>query len=722
MINLTINNQKITAKRGQTILQAARDNGIYIPTLCYLSKVSSIGSCRICVVEVEGSDGLVLSCQTPVREGIKVRTDSEGLFNERQKIMALYDVNHPLECGVCDKSGECELQNKTMEFKVAHQPFAAKEHQKPVENWGFIEYNESLCILCERCVRVCNEVIGDNRLKIHAGGYKSRIVLNSELDDNCTECGECMAVCPVGALTTPSFKYSSNAWELTKIPSTCTHCAAGCELFYEVKHSGIDMKGENRIYRVTNDIETSTLCGSGRFGFGYEKEQGTTQDLLEKISSAKTVIVDGLITNEEAYLLNELSKKLGFKLASREIKRFQEFLNSYAQSSGESFYNATVNDVASSDLVVLFGAPVVDEMPTVRSALNKAALQRAAEVVDMGVVEDSRLSRVVSQNIRYEASSEEGVMALLVKTLASDVAPKEWLSDLDEGYLSAETNVGEEELELLKRKAKRADKVTIVAGSDLFAHPQATNIAKMLGVLRLSGINVLVTPPSTNALGVALICDLTDECDGGLELSSLGLAPLSQQSGTITTIDKRVMPINPAIGYKGDSIGSVANKLGYELEWITDLTQRLPIEKGFKAIQFEDLNFGNKAVGYELDLIRSDCKLDLIKPANIGEFNGTVVRYLNPSNHINSVVNSSPALNRSGELIASAQFATAAKISDGDVVEIATRGGKITRKFVVDKEMKGTVAKLEYFDLDNLVVDKGLYRYEVAKISVREGE
>ncbi|HIO70333.1 MAG TPA: 2Fe-2S iron-sulfur cluster binding domain-containing protein, partial [Campylobacterales bacterium] len=160
MTKFYIDGKEVTAHKGETILEVARREGIYIPTMCYISKVSPIASCRLCVVEVKGVDGFVLSCQTPPTEGIEVFTNSPELFQHRQNIMKLYNVNHPLECGVCDKSGECELQNKTLEFGVQSQEFSAKEQYRPIRNWGKIQYDPSLCIMCERCVSTCNEAIG----------------------------------------------------------------------------------------------------------------------------------------------------------------------------------------------------------------------------------------------------------------------------------------------------------------------------------------------------------------------------------------------------------------------------------------------------------------------------------------------------------------------------------------------------------------------------------
>jgi NADH-quinone oxidoreductase subunit G len=176
MTKFFIDGKEVVAEKGETILNVARKNDIYIPTMCYLEKVSPISSCRLCVVDVEGNDGFVLSCQTPPVEGIKVTTNSPELHKHRKNIMKFYDVNHPLECGVCDKSGACDLQNKTLEFGVDCQDFSAKEQYRKIDNWGMIQYDPSLCIVCEKCVSTCNEVIGDDAIELHFGGYSSGII------------------------------------------------------------------------------------------------------------------------------------------------------------------------------------------------------------------------------------------------------------------------------------------------------------------------------------------------------------------------------------------------------------------------------------------------------------------------------------------------------------------------------------------------------------------
>ena len=178
IINFKLNGTSVEAKNGESILQVARREDIYIPTMCYLAKATPNASCRMCAVEVQGVDGFVLSCNTPPVEGAEINTDSDELYKERQTIMKLYNVNHPLQCGVCDKSGECDLQNKTLDFNVSEQSFAVRDTARKKKKWGVHTYDPALCILCEKCTAVCNQVVGNEALFIKPGGYKSHIDIN----------------------------------------------------------------------------------------------------------------------------------------------------------------------------------------------------------------------------------------------------------------------------------------------------------------------------------------------------------------------------------------------------------------------------------------------------------------------------------------------------------------------------------------------------------------
>ena len=744
-VTITIDGQKITTEWGKTILQAARENGIYIPTMCYLSKVEPIGSCRMCVVEVEGVEGMILSCMEKAVDGAVVRTASDALFRERQKIMELYDVNHPLECGVCDKSGECDLQNKTLEFAVDTQEFAAKDQHRPVQNWGFISYDPALCIMCEKCVRTCTEIIGDDALAIETGGYKSTIVNTRDLED-CSHCGECMAVCPVGALVSSDFKYSSNAWELEKIPAACFHCSAGCSLRYEVKHTSIE-NPEPRIYRVTNDFEFSTLCGAGRFGYDFENRTAKRdpQKLAEAVKAfekAQTIRFASTISNEEALLLDRIAKKTGAKLICDEARGYRKFLQAYREATGRTLPGGTLQKLKRSRVVVTMGTRLYDDAPMVKFAVATAMRREKGQMAYLHPIEDPRMQNLVTQFVKYEAGSEEGVAALLAAALIDRARAPETLNalldELDIGYLSAESNVSEEELERLKLMLWKRKRFTLIVGADLYDHPRVENIARWLGVLeRYSDFDLIAVPPASNSLGVSLICDLADEAEGftvGINapgdyvLSALGegdldLPAMNQQEGTMTTMEGRVVPTHPALPYEGYELADVARALGIELEEIVDLTSELPAEAGFRRECFDDLPdyfdaAGNEHRGYLLELPTGEGKTLPEEPEELESFDGTILYRCNPGAQFSPFTAKAHQLQGSeAELKGSAQFAMAAKLADGDRVRFVQDGIEYERVFRIDTAMKGTVAINPAYDRGLRSFAISSYRFSPVKIT-----
>jgi len=243
-ITITIDGKECKTQEGEFVLNVARENDIFIPAICYITRCSPTLACRICLVEADGKQAY--ACNAKAKDGMEVNTSTENIEEERRTIMEVYDVNHPLECGVCDQSGECELQNYTLEMGVDKQNYSIADSHKTVEHWGLINYDPALCIVCERCVTTCKDMIGDGALKTIPRGTEA---LSKELKDempkdayamwnklnksligptsgdtlDCTNCGECVAVCPAGALVSSDFQYTSNAWELKQVPAACTH-------------------------------------------------------------------------------------------------------------------------------------------------------------------------------------------------------------------------------------------------------------------------------------------------------------------------------------------------------------------------------------------------------------------------------------------------------------------------------------------------------------------
>jgi NADH-quinone oxidoreductase subunit G len=730
-INVTIDGKSCSAVFGQTILEIARENDIYIPTMCYLTKTLPIASCRMCIVDVEGVDGAILSCQEKATDGAVVNTNNDELFKERQSIMKLYNVNHPLECGVCDKSGECDLQNKTMEFGVSKQSFTAKEPARPVQNWGVISYDPALCIMCEKCVRVSTEITGDEALKVKFGGYNSTIE-NVKQDANYKTLGEAAAVCPVGALVDSRFKYTANAWELTQIPSTCPHCGAGHDVIYEMK------KGE--IYRVSNTAEFSTMCSASRYGFDIankdvKKDETAFKSALKAFESAKTILFSNEISNEEAHILQKLKETKGYKLVSHEARAFQKFMASYGTITGKSLYSGSLETLSQSRAVIVVGTRVNDDAPLVKYHINMASKWHRARVAYMHPIEDSEIKNIVTQFIKYEAGSEEGVVALLAETLLKDIDLPEniraVLNDLDIGNLSAESNIGEEELEALRKSLLKKSGFSLVVGSDLYAHPRAENIAKIVALLeQYAGFNVICVPPAGNGMGISQICDLDDTIEGStvgynvkgdFTLSALGdgdldMPSFTQQEGTLTSMSKRVTSMNVVLEYGGYVLNDLANELGLNANYTIKYTKDLPIAKGFKTVEFDDLTDyfdakGNEHRGYILDDVDVARAISIEDVAEMSAFDGTVVYNCNPQEHFSALTAKSNNLTKDAFLLGSQQFATAAKLTDGDTICYTINSVKFERVFKIDTSLKGTIALNPTFDMGLSTALLSSYRF-----------
>jgi len=730
IINFKINGTDVEAKNGESIIQVARKEGMYIPTMCYLAKTTPNASCRMCIVEVKDVDGFVLSCNTPPVEGAEINTDSDALFKERQNIMKLYNVNHPLQCGVCDKSGECDLQNNTLEFELDEQSFATKDTARKKKKWGVLSYDPGLCIMCEKCTSVCNQVVGSEALYIKPGGYSSII-------DNhysaCIQCGECISVCPVGAMASSDFKYTTNVWELDKIPSACAHCSSACNLNYEVKNGAI--------YRVINEDDYDSLCGAGRFGYDYEnkvesKDEKAFEKVIEAFKSAKTIEFSSIITNEEVYILQEIKNKFGTKLVNHDAFAYKEFITTLSSVTGNSLYSGDLSTIADSDYAITLGCAVSSDNPMVRFALAQAVNNNRAWVAVVHPIEDYSIQNVITQYLKHEVGSEEAILSLLCEYFVNEdgkAKHKEFFNSIDSGYICGESSVGEEEFDLLVERKERKNNPVLVLGADLYNHPQAKNIAKMAGLLeKYSDFKIIVIPSDTNTLGVSLICELDSNdsladigynTNGKLRISAvsgsdLDMPAMNQQEGTFTTIDKEVVPLNAALAYNGYELSDIAKELGIYSKNVIDFTSKLPLTKGFSGADFDSLpnyytNGGKQVRGYKLANISSEVDFILDEIAEIREFNGTVLYSHNPISQFNVFTDQAHQILDKNTLLGSQQFADAAKIKSGEDVKFMLDNKEVTRHFQVSNKLKGTVAINPNFDsMDS----SSSYRYKQVKI------
>jgi NADH-quinone oxidoreductase chain G len=279
-IELTINGKNIKVEPGTTILQAAQKNGIYIPNMCYDKRLKPYGGCRLCLVEVEGQSRLFAACSTPVAEGMVVQTETPKLAKARKLVLELLLVHHPLDCPICDKAGECALQDLAFKYGPSHgRFFAERKHDPERIDAPIVERNPNRCILCGKCVRVCAEHQGVGAINIIGRGFKSKISPAFEETLNCEFCGQCIDACPVGALGAKPYRFRSRVWYMDEYQTICPYCGCGCT-------TNVSMR-EGRIIRARGKenigINDGNLCSKGRFGFDYiYSENRLTTPLIKK--------------------------------------------------------------------------------------------------------------------------------------------------------------------------------------------------------------------------------------------------------------------------------------------------------------------------------------------------------------------------------------------------------------------------------------------------------
>ncbi|MBU5635649.1 molybdopterin-dependent oxidoreductase [Geomonas sp. Red69] len=522
MVSLTIDGKSVQVEKGTTILEAAATVGITIPTLCWLKKVSPTGACRVCAVEVAGVERTMTACNTPVKEGIEVTTDTPALREARRKIMELMLVNHPLDCPVCDAGGECDLQDSCYALNATKQDYSAILERKAIRyDWPLIESDPNRCILCEKCVKVDHEIVGCDAIEVVNKGEDAIIDTVDGKPLNCEFCGNCVAACPTGALITKPFKFKGRPWTFNRIPSVCAFCGAGCQIEYHAK--------EGRVERVTSEDDSynnGNLCINGRFGYRYLHSLERLADPLLRGDSgalAKTdwdtalsaaaaklkeiVARDGgkavagigspRVTNEESFLFQKLFREalgssnldseagLGFAQAQAQMLRRFGFTGASKQ----------LDALDEAQAILVFGCDLNAEATGAEYRVIKAATKKDARLVLVNM-RDVKLRKFSNAHLKHLPGAELQVIYALMKGLieagvalpAGAEGIKEGLAQLSMDELCQQAGVTVAAVENAVRQLAGMSRVAIVFGADLIRSADASGkIAALADLAVITG-------------------------------------------------------------------------------------------------------------------------------------------------------------------------------------------------------------------------------------------
>jgi NADH-quinone oxidoreductase subunit G len=397
-ITFTLDGQQVTTAPGTLVIEAAKTQGIEVPSFCYYPGLALQAACRMCLVEVEKMPKLQTACTLVATDGMVVKTATDQVHKARKDMIEFLLSNHPLDCPVCDKGGECELQDMTFRYGLDKTRFVEEKLHQPEEKWSpLVYYDAPRCILCYRCVRVCDEGMDVKALGVGARGVHSVILPNTPGELACEECGMCIDICPVGALTSGTYRYQTRPWEMTYVGNPCTHCSNGCKTTLSVRNNAI-LRANNRDHSGVNG---EFLCGKGRFGFDFtthpdrvrqplvrkngKLEPASWEDALEEVARRLKQVRDthgpnsiGVIgsnhtTNEENYLLNRFARvSLGTNnLDHHRTADYAGLAAALGPKSKDSL--ATVADIYNAPAVLLIANDVSNQNPLVAWQIRSGA-------------------------------------------------------------------------------------------------------------------------------------------------------------------------------------------------------------------------------------------------------------------------------------------------------------------------------------------------------------
>ncbi|HEX2233240.1 MAG TPA: NADH-quinone oxidoreductase subunit NuoG, partial [Thermoleophilaceae bacterium] len=437
-VTFEIDGRDVQAPEGTMLVDAAKLGDVEIPYFCYERKLGQpVGACRMCLVEIEGMPKLQTACSTPVKDGMAVTTTSDRVKQAQNAIVEFLLVNHPLDCPVCDKGGECPLQDISFGWGSGRSRFIEpKRHfKKPLELSPLVAIDRERCILCYRCVRFSQEVAEDHQLVFLERGDHTFVGTHHGRPYVAPFSGNIIELCPVGALTATSYRFRARPWDIEDSGSVCTLCPSHCNVKFTIRD---DARVVRVLARDNEAVDDGWLCDKGRFGYqvihskdritaplvsdggtlrevSWERALSEAADALRKAGERSAALVGGQATNEEGLLVQHLMRKA---LGSPHVdSRFGGGIDGVqARVLARPDHSAAVADIEHADVILVLETELVDEAPILDLRVRKAVRRNGARLV-VASSRPSTLDSSATSSLRFAPGAAEAAIAALAAAL-----------------------------------------------------------------------------------------------------------------------------------------------------------------------------------------------------------------------------------------------------------------------------------------------------------------
>ena len=594
VVNITINDKPVTARKGELIIAAADRTDDFIPRFCYHPRMSPVGMCRQCLVEVETPRGpmMVVSCMTPVAEGQIVRTATDVVKKAQEGVLELLLANHPLDCPVCDKGGECPLQDQAFSHGPGESRFVEEKrhYEKPIAISDIVYLDRERCILCDRCTRFADEVAGDALITFTSRGNDTQVLTFPDEPFSSYFSGNTVQICPVGALTAKPYRFKARPWDLEQTESTCTSCSVGCRTVVQssrdeiVRYQGVDI----------DPVNWGWLCDRGRYNYeSVNSPDRLTTPLIkngsELVATSWSVAVENAArilrlalahnpnsvailggargTNEDAFAWAMLADKLG-------INQRDAQLGDGLSPEVFNLAQATIDQACAASTIILLAPDLKEELPVLYLRVRDAAKRRKSRIVEFSS-HDSGLTPYAWRTVGFEPGNQ----AQVVRDALATPEMKQQLARGEVVVVVGRPNLAESEV------------FTLQALAEIFI---AVPSARVLPVLRRGNVRGAVTAgltPQNNAgdaidilnsaaagkieclilLGVDPVADVADS--GLVQRALTQVKKLISIDTMINSSNRNADLILPAAAY-GEKNGTTTNLEGRISNVVQKITPR----------------------------------------------------------------------------------------------------------------------------------------------------